>query len=493
MPDRLCVFHYENVIGTSLELKIAAGSRWRAQQAADAALAEIERLAKILSGYDDESEFSRWFRTYGRPAQVSPELFEVLSLFDRWRDQTGGALDPSAEVVTRVWKLAAAQRRSPSQAELDAAVQSAQRPHWKLDASRCVATHLSKTPLVLNSLAKSYIVERASGVALACGGVRAVVVNIGGDLVVRGDLTERVHIADPRNDAENSPPLCVLLIHDRAVATSGNYRRGVEIDGRHYSHIVDPRTGRPVDHIISSTVVAPIAADAGALATAFCVLTIEESRRLAASLPGVEFLLVKKDGGKEASRGWSALEAPHFLLASMAVPAGSAPFILAAAARVTSAMWDPSFELVIKLELSQTPEIPYHQPYVAVWIEDENKSLVRTVALWYDQEHWLPELRAWYRAYRLRATAESLDLMASVSSATRPAGKYSLKWDGKDNNGRFVKSGKYIVCIEAVRQEGGYDVYRQEMDFSGMPKEIQLAGSVEIASASLNYRKIDIR
>ena len=113
----------------------------------------------------------------------------------------------------------------------------------------------------------------AADAALAAAGVTAVVLNIGGDLVIRGAWTEPVNIADPVDDSENSAPIARLLVRNRAVATSGNYRRGVQIGGRFYSHIVDPRTGQPVDHVISSTVIAADPATAGALATAFSVLT----------------------------------------------------------------------------------------------------------------------------------------------------------------------------------------------------------------------------
>ena len=118
-------------------------------------------------------------------------------------------------------------------------------------------------------------------------------------------------MVDPRADAENSDPLAVLHVGDRAVATSGNYRRGYEIGGQHYSHIVDPRTGRTAEGVIGATVVAPHAVDAGALATAFCVLSPEESRKLAASVPGAEYLLVGSNGVQYVSAGWNGLQAPH--------------------------------------------------------------------------------------------------------------------------------------------------------------------------------------
>src|SRR5664280_2091877 len=147
--DRLQTFHYEHVLGTSLELKIAA-SPTDARAARAAVLAEISRLAGILSAYESESEFRRWQRTFGRPVCVWTDLFEVLDLFDTWRGRTGGALDASAEVATRLWKVASHERRLPSPAELDDAVQSARNIHWRLDKSGRTATHLSDTPLILN-------------------------------------------------------------------------------------------------------------------------------------------------------------------------------------------------------------------------------------------------------------------------------------------------------------------------------------------------------
>jgi FAD:protein FMN transferase len=468
------VSQFENVLGTSLELKFAVASDNEAARAEAAALAEIERLDHILSGYDRESEFNRWLSAPRRPAAVSPELFEALSLFDQWRASTNGALDPAAQVVSELWRRAAAERRTPSVDELQAAVATVARPHYRLDAAARTATRLDDAPLILNSFVKSYIVNRAADAAMRAARLDGLVINIGGDLVVRGALAEDVRIADPKADAENDEPLARLLIRDRAVATSGDYRRGFEINGRWYSHIVDPRTALPVDQVISATVVAPQAADAGALATAFCVLTPEESLRLAASLPEVECLLITKNGERVESGGWRALEAQS------APPAG---------VNAAPQAGDHPFELVINLELARIEGHGYRRPYVAVWVEDKDHIPARTLALWYQKPRWLPELSSWSRANRMRAMAGTADLTGSVSSATRPAGKYTLKWDGKDSQGNPVNPGKYTVFIEAAREHGTRQLMRQEIDFNGEPKHFNLPGNIEIASASLDYRK----
>ena len=106
------------------------------------------------------------------------------------------------------------------------------------------------------------------------------------------------------------------------------------------------------------------------------------------------------------------------------------------------------------------------------WVEDGDRFPVRTIALWFNKDRYLPELRTWYRSDRLRSMAEGTDLAHSVSSATRSAGHYTLQWDGKDNQGKPVKPGKYTVYIECAREHGGYDLFHREIDFNGTPNKI---------------------
>lgn len=477
--SQLYSFSYENILGTSLDLKVGATSSSEANRAESAALSEIDREAKILSSWDGGSEFSRWMWTSGQPVPVSPELFEVLQLFDDWRTRTFGALDPSSEVVTRLWRAAEKRQRLPSSDELAEAVLLASQTHWQLDRQAHTAIHSSSTPLVLSSFTKSYIAGHAADIALASTGVSSVVVNIGGDLVVRGKWAEPVDIADPMAHAENSPPIARLTIHDQTIATSGSYRRGFEISGKHYSHIVDPRTGMTAEEIISSTVVARNPVDAGAMATAFSVLTPLESQRVAALIPGAEFLLITSDGQQVRSPGWRLLEAQAFETAGARPLPGN------------SGDWNTSYELVVNLELAQL-DGRARRPYVAVWIDDNDHLPVRTLALWFNKDQYLHELRAWSHDSQLSSMAGGADITHSISGATRSAGKYTLKWDGKDDTGKLVKAGKYTVFIEAVREHGGYVLLHQEMDFSGNPNMIPLKGSTEVANASLDYRRIKI-
>ena len=482
--DRASTFsyHYDNILGTSLDVTLRASSERAALVADEAIRTQIDRDAKILSSYDPSSEFSRWFQTVNASTPVSPELFTILGLFDQWRDRTGGALDAAVENVSRVWRTAAATHHLPAESDLARATHAVRAQHWTLDPVAHTATHTSAVPLALNSFTKSYIVDRAVQAALDVPAIEAAIVNVGGDLVSRGSWTTTIGIVDPEHDADNDAPLTRLAVTNKAVATSGSYRRGFDIGGRHYSHIIDPRTGQPSGHVLSATVVADEAVPAGALATAFCVLAPADSVALAAQYAGVEFLLVLADGRHVASAGWHALE----VVPSRPISLPS-PIAYLSAAEQT---WATDFELTITVELARTFG---NRPYLAVWIDDADKFPVRTLALWFDKGKYLPELRAWYREDRLRALAEGRNIIQAVSSATRNPGRYTFTWDGKDGQGKLVKPGTYTVMIEAAREHGTYQIMRQPMDFSGEPKQIALPPGTEIAAASLDYHKVAAR
>jgi FAD:protein FMN transferase len=476
--------HFADVMGTSLDVRIQATSDAAAGEAERAILQEIARASKILSGYDPSSEFSQWLHSSGVPTKVSPELVEVLSAFDLWRARTAGALDPAAEALSGVWRKAAHDQHLPTPANLQHVVTAVHQRHWIVDPQTSIITHTSDVPLILNSFTKSYIVDRAARRALAVPGVNGVLLNAGGDVVVRGTWTETVGVADPLAQADNAAPFATLAVRDAVVATSGGYKRGFDINGRHYSHVIDPRTGQPTGHVLSATVVSSNAVEAGALATAFCVLTPTESAALARTLPGVEFALVLEGGQRIESERWRRREVQPPLTPLFRQPVET---LYAAEQPIGTA----ASRLTINLELARMSGMS-RRPYVAIWIEDKDKFPVRTVALWYDgKSRYLPELRAWYRADRLRAMAEGSHIVDAVTSATRTAGTYTLQWDGKDNAGKPLPPGKYTISIEASREHGTYQIIRQEIDVPGAAKHVDLPGGTEISGASLDYQPVD--
>ena len=478
-------FHHEHVLGTSLEISVMAASRTDAERAEQAILAAFDHDEALLSTWRTDSEVSRWAGTRFEPVAVSTELFDILAAFDTWRDRTAGALDASIEAATRLWRTATSEGRLPSEQEIEVAIEAMQQPHWSLDRDHQTATRLSDVPLALASFTKSYISSRAADAALNAGAT-GVMLNVGGDIIVRGNYTQMVAIANPEASSENDLALDHIVVRDRAVATSGSYRRGFDLTqaaqttSPQFSHIIDPRTAQPASHVLSSTVISRDATTAGALATAFSILSVEDSRKLAASVPDLQYLLVLPTGEQVRSANWP--QTPGLRLAA---------FDSSSAARTapTAGLWDPAFELNLDLNLPRIEDARYRRPYVAVWVEDADHFPVRTIALWTEKPRYINELHEWYREDRVRNLSEGTDISRTVSSATRPPGSYSLKWDGKDNAGKLVKAGTYTICVEVTREHGGYNIQRHEVNVNSKPQQATLPAGRELGAVTLDYRK----
>jgi len=476
------VSNYENVLGTSLELKFKANNQANADLAEENALKEIDRLDGILSAYKTTSEFNKWMSNGKKTTKVSSELFEVLQQFEDYKDLTHGALDASAAVIGNVWKKAAVEHRLPSTLELQNAVTLVKQKHYVLDEKNKTATRLDEVPLALNSFAKSYIINKAAEKAMQSEGIEGVVVNIGGDMVIKGNQPEAIEIANPKADAENDVALTTVKVSNMAVATSGNYRRGFNVNGKWYSHIVDPRTGNPAADIISATVIAADASVAGALATSFNVLSVSEIEKLTKDRTDIAYLLVTKEGKEIKSSEWTKYE----------VVLNKSVNVLAKTSKADKP-WNNKYELIVNLEIANiesTDGKRVRRPFVAVWVEDAAKTPVRNLAIWYNKPRWLPDLKSWSRANGDEFRKAEAGKLSSTSSATRGPGKYSLSWDGKDDSGKLVKAGLYTVFIEVAREHGTYQVISKEMKFTGSAQKVELTPNTELASASLDYRKI---
>jgi thiamine biosynthesis lipoprotein ApbE len=494
------VFRHENVMGTSLELRVRATTPRAATAAETRVLAEIDRLSAIFSGYDAESEFSKLQKTPHSPIKVSPELLTILKAADYWMEKSGGAFDPRVESLTRLWTRAAKADRAPSAAELADVLQKIRAPAWRIESTSGLVEYRSDQPVSLNAIAKGYIVGKAAVRAFEGDrSVLGVLLNIGGDLRVAGDMTARIGVASPFHDSETSAPITRVEVRDKAVATSGNYKRGFQIQGKWYSHIFDPRTGRPVDHVTGATVIAADSTTADALATICNVLSIDESLRLVKSIPGVECLLISGDGRIARSDGFNRYEAPLEKTQSAQVnpkaksEAGSTDGRSPAADAASGA----EFELAIKFEIESKNNNGrrYRRPYVAIWIEDKEGRSLRTVILWVSlggagPERWIHELKRWHRDDKARRESDDLDLLHTMARATSVPGVYEAIWDGKDDHGKAVPDGEYTLFIEAAREHGTYQIIRKPIILERKPFTAQLKGDIEIKSASIAYRKV---
>ncbi|MCP2013866.1 thiamine biosynthesis lipoprotein [Deinococcus sp. HSC-46F16] len=294
---------YERMLGTELELQIVAGTRPQAEAAERAALDEVDRLAGVLNRFDPASEFSRWAATEEHPLPLSPELRHVLVQADLWRERSGGAFHPGADALGALWAEAAARDQRPDPQALADVAAALRSPLWTLHPDGTATRH-GTLPVGLNALAKGFVVDRAAEAAFRAPGVRAALVNVGGDLRTLGGRGLRVAVADPFTPRDDAPPLAWVRVRDGALATSGGAHRGYRIGPAWYSHLLDPRSGQPVSAVPGVTVTAPSCLTADALATALSVLDVGRGLALADATPGAAALVVTREGKRHASGRW---------------------------------------------------------------------------------------------------------------------------------------------------------------------------------------------
>lgn len=296
---------HEPVLGTRLVLRIRAVDEATARAAEGAALAEFERLEALLSAYRPDSEWSRWRR--GDVETPGAEVTALLSLASRWHSASAGAFNPQAGVLRQRWLAAERDQVVPADDELaDLAVGLQRLPYRLVDGS--VERTGDCSALDLHALAKGWIVDRAAEAAMTGGGVLEILVNAGGDLLHRGTGEVVVGIENPRRPFDNVDPMVRVRLLDGGLATGSGARRPVTIGGRRFSHVIDPRSGQPVEHILSASVLAPDAATADAVATVVGVLPVSEAKRFAEALPGVGCCLLAADGSFVRNELWRSRE-----------------------------------------------------------------------------------------------------------------------------------------------------------------------------------------
>ena len=286
------------VMGTQAWVTIYGLDAEEAETGATEALGEFHRIEGLMSNWKKESEISRLNReSNGAPHKLSSELFHVISRALYFSDITAGAFDISARPLVQLWGFQGGTAKLPMDSEIDAALQKVGYKKIMLDIESKSIILPPGMELDLAGIAKGYAVVRAVAI-LKRHGVERGLVNLGGNIHAIGSPPGKkgwpVGIRDPRGGRS---VVGSLILKDEAVATSGNYENYVELEGKIYGHIIDPRIGKPVSHTLSVTVVAANALQADALSTGLFVLGPEGSRNALELMQGVKALFALPNGG----------------------------------------------------------------------------------------------------------------------------------------------------------------------------------------------------
>ena len=139
----------------------------------------------------------------------------------------------------------------------------------------------------------------------------------------------------------------------------------------------------------------------------------------------------------------------------------------------------------IRFEQPHLAVDPYHRPFVAIWLEDDNKQGLQTQALWYNDSEWLKDLRQWWRKLG-RQGAANFD---AVTSATKRPGSYTLSYSTADGTLPNTAAGVYHLCIEAAREAGGRNFWRQRIELGAEnTQSYHWTGEGELANVSITIQ-----
>ena len=466
-------FHRDHILGTSLDLGFVAPNREVAELAEAEALGELECIRLAFSLHDPNSELSQLNRSSSaRP--LTAEMFLALLEAKRWFQWTGGAYNARVGAIHKLWVKAEQCGTLPDPHSLSALASEIASPGWHIDEEKMTVRRLGEQTLDLNAFAKGYAIHRAARVVKErVPEVRAGLINLGGDMIGWGK-TWPIGIQNPATPADNAPPLGGVALYDGAIATSGGYQRIFTIDSIRYSHLLDPRTGRPAEGIASATVLAPYSVLANMLATSLCVIHPEAGLQLVASLPDTSCLIVTASGMRISSPGFPLLPAQRMMqVVQDGKPEDKKP---------KADAWPEGFQVSVALELPKVGAGRYRRPYTALWVENAEGKAVRTLAVWGNAPKYLKDLNDWWKIGK-----DDKDLIKAVTRATRGPGKYDLAWDGRDDKGNALGQGTYTIRIEVTREFGQHLRQSGKIECKANPTSVKVAMNAETGETVIEY------
>ncbi len=263
------VYHEQSfVFGTMVEVTITGEEEARARELAGKVLADFDYLHRTLHAWEPGSlsRMNAVFAQSPSKAAVVPGLVPVIQDAARFSDMSGGLFNPAIGKLIKLWGFQSDEFKPqlPDPREIGALVQANPR---MADIVFEGIQFYSKNPMVqidLGGYAKGYALDLAAE-TLRGQGVKGALINIGGNIIAvgsRGGKPWRVGVQHPRKAAA----IASLELHDgEAIGTSGDYQRYFELDGKRYCHIIDPRTGYPVQGVQAVTVLIPRGSNAGTL------------------------------------------------------------------------------------------------------------------------------------------------------------------------------------------------------------------------------------
>ncbi|MFD2872908.1 FAD:protein FMN transferase [Mucilaginibacter ximonensis] len=283
------------LMGNRFEISVVCDDTYRANQCIDSAIAEISRIEKLLTTFSDDSQTNQINANAGiAPVKVDEEVYQLIARSLKISELTQGAFDITyGSIDKRLWNFDQQMQALPDPATAKKAVRLINYKNVLLNEEETTVFLREKGMRIgFGGIGKGYAAERAR-IVLQNAGITSGIVNAAGDLVTWGTQPDgkpwTIAIADP--DQCNTP-FSTMDISNMAIATSGNYAKFAIIDGKKYSHTIDPKTGLPVSGIKSVSIICPNAEFADAMATPVTVMGVRVGLNLINQLQHVACIII---------------------------------------------------------------------------------------------------------------------------------------------------------------------------------------------------------
>ncbi len=281
------------------EVLLNAGQHAAATETALAALDLVDKLEDQMTVYRPQSEVSRINAAAAElPIPVESRLFELLQLAVALHGDTRGAFDITAGPLSKAWGFYRRSGRIPSVHEIETALLRVGSQYLELDPSRRTIQFKRKgMEINLGAIGKGYALDRC-GELLSQAGVANFLIHGGQSSILAAGSRLSAHAEKPgwhvalRHPLRPDQELADVWLRDRALGTSGSGQQFFHFEGRRFGHVIDPRTGQSVEGVLSATVLAPTAALADALSTAFFVMGREQTLEFCGEHPTIAAILV---------------------------------------------------------------------------------------------------------------------------------------------------------------------------------------------------------
>ncbi|GAB4001100.1 FAD:protein FMN transferase [Spirosoma daeguense] len=288
-------------MGTQFNVLFYAPDSLTAQRAYAAVSARMDTLNQVMSDYLDGSEINRLSSAAGsgRWIPVSTDLFNVLKKAKAIAEFSKGRYDPTIGPLSLLWRRAVRRKEFPARSVRQKAHRAVGYRFMELDsATYSVRLLRAGMRLDVGGIGQGFAVDEAL-LVLNQFGIRAALIDIGGDILAGnappGSTGWRVMVGTGKKDDRDTT---TISLKNAAITTSGDTYRFLEIQGRRYSHIMNPRSGLGLRHFVCATVLAPEGYQADAFTKVFCVAGIRRSRRLIRRLPSIKLLILENKRGR---------------------------------------------------------------------------------------------------------------------------------------------------------------------------------------------------